>query len=97
MRQALRVNSVDRRFLSSPEVAPSYGRTAVQPFSEQGVVLGGAVVRLDGAFRERPGTTPSAAEAAYHFQVLLRRGPGSERSMISTTSPCRGLRAAWAP
>ena len=96
VRQALRVNSVDRRFLSSPGVARSYGRTAVRPFSEQGVVLGGAVVRLAGALRERPGTTPSASEAACQPPVLLRRGPGSERSIISSTSPSRGLRAAWA-
>ena len=45
MRQALRVNSFDRRFLLSPGVAWSYGRTAVRPFSEQGVVLGGTVRR----------------------------------------------------
>ena len=55
-----------------------YGRTAARPFSEQGVVLGGAVVRLAGALRERPGTIPSAPEVAYQSLVLLWRGPGSE-------------------
>ena len=60
VRQALRVNSIDRRLFSSPGpgVARS-GCTAVRPFSEQGVVLGGTVVRLAGALGKRPGTTRS--------------------------------------